>query len=79
MDKRFLQANKEALLSLLLTIAYLIGWTLSAYCLGNEPGVTGFPQWFEVSCLFTPIGFILICCTVVKFQFKDIPLESDIH
>ncbi|MDF7667359.1 DUF997 family protein [Orbaceae bacterium ESL0727] len=75
MDKRYQQANKEAVWSLLLTCIYLIAWLISAYCLGNEPGILGFPLWFEVSCLFVPIGFVLLCWYTVKRKFKLIPLE----
>lgn len=77
MDKRYLQANQEARLSLYITLLYLILWTASAYCLGSETDLFGFPMWFEISCVFTPIGFVLICYIVVKYWFKDISLEND--
>ncbi|WP_392553071.1 YhdT family protein [Orbus wheelerorum] len=76
MDKRYLQANKEARLSLYITLFYLVCWVLSAYCLGDKLGILGFPAWFEISCVLTPIAFILICYLVVKCRFKDISLES---
>ncbi|QIQ21173.1 DUF997 family protein [Zophobihabitans entericus] len=77
MDKRYLQANKEAVLSLLLTILYLLAWLITAYCLGSEPGITGLPLWFEVSCVFVPLGFVLACYIAVRFKFKNISLEPD--
>jgi len=76
-DKRYLQANKEAKLSLYITLFYLICWVLSAYFLGDTPGMLGFPAWFEISCVLTPIGFIFICYLAVKYRFKNISLESD--
>jgi len=77
MDKRYLQANKEARLSLYTTLLYLICWITSAYCLSDKPGMLGLPAWFELSCVLTPIGFILICCLVVKCRFKDISLDNE--
>jgi len=76
MDKRFIQANKEAKLSLILTLSYLIIWGLAAYFLDNQRGFLGFPVWFEASCFFLPLAFIVVCWLVVKFKFSDIPLDS---
>lgn len=75
MDSRYKQANKEALLSLCLTLFYIIVWVLCAYYGGNSVGVIGLPLWFELSCLFAPIAFILCCYLIVKFTFKHISLE----
>lgn len=41
MDKRFVQAHKEALLALVLTFIYLLGWLLTAYLPDNTVGLTG--------------------------------------
>lgn len=76
MDPRYKQANKEAKLSLLLTFIYLIGWIVCAYFVGDSTGLLGFPLWFELSCIMVPLGFILLCWIIVKFQFKNIPLEQ---
>lgn len=57
MDKRFVQAHKEALLALVLTFIYLLGWLLTAYLPDNTVGLTGLPVWFELSCLFLPVLF----------------------
>lgn len=76
MDTRFKQAKKEAKLSLLLTAFYLIAWVVCAYCVGNKIGFWGLPLWFELSCIMTPLAFILLCIIVVKSQFKDISLEQ---
>ena len=76
MDPRYQQANKEAKLSLLLTIIYLIGWIICAYFVGDSIGFLGFPLWFELSCIMVPLGLILLCWIIVKFQFKNISLEQ---
>lgn len=76
MDTRYKQASKEAKLSFLLTIIYLVAWIFSAYFGCNEIGLLGLPLWFELSCILIPIGFILLCWIVVKIQFHDIPLEQ---
>ncbi|SCB88649.1 YhdT family protein [Gilliamella intestini] len=76
MDARYKQANKEAKLSLLLTFIYLLGWVICAYCISDKIGFLGLPLWFELSCIIVPLGFILLCWLVVKFQFKNISLEQ---
>ncbi|MCX8600681.1 MULTISPECIES: YhdT family protein [unclassified Gilliamella] len=76
MDTRYKQANKEAKLSLLLTIFYLIAWSVGAYCVKDKMGLLGLPLWFELSCILAPVGFILLCFIIVKSQFKNISLEQ---
>ncbi|MFV9997212.1 MAG: YhdT family protein [Arsenophonus endosymbiont of Dermacentor nuttalli] len=76
MDKRFLQSNKEARWSIFLTFAYLCSWIITAYLPGKGVGITGMPLWFELSCLYLPLIFILLCILIVKFIFKPIPLEN---
>ncbi|HGJ5882410.1 YhdT family protein [Arsenophonus sp.] len=76
MDKRFLQSNKEARWSVFLTVAYLCSWIMTAYLAGEEMGITGMPLWFELSCLYLPLIFILLCVLMVKFIFKQMSLED---
>jgi uncharacterized membrane protein YhdT len=38
---------------------------------------TGFPRWFEMACILTPLLFIGLCWAMVKFIYRDIPLEDD--
>ena len=68
MDTRFVQAHKEARWALGLTLLYLAVWLVAAYLPGVAPGFTGFPRWFEMACILTPL---------VKFIYRDIPLEDD--
>ena len=75
-DKRFLQANREARWAFGLTIAYLIAWSLAAYLPDDAQGITGLPHWFEMSCLLIPLIFILLSGLMVRFIYRDIPLED---
>lgn len=77
MDKRFVQANKEARWALWLTLLYLAAWLAAAYIPRVTPGMTGLPHWFELACVLTPLIFILLCWAMVKFIYRDIPLEDD--
>lgn len=77
MDKRFVQANKEARWALWLTLLYLIAWLLAAYLPDNTQGITGLPHWFEMACLLTPLLFILLCWLMVRVIFRDMSLEDD--
>nr|WP_314264429.1 YhdT family protein [uncultured Moellerella sp.] len=76
MDKRFLQSNREARWALFLTLAYLIGWLITAYLPDSTQGITGLPLWFEWSCLILPILFIILCTLMIKLVFKDMSLED---
>lgn len=76
MNTRFRQAQKEAKLSLFLTVMYMIAWVCSAYLPGTKPGLWGFPRWFEAACLFLPPAFILFCWCIIRSQFKCISLTS---
>ena len=44
MDKRFIQAHKEARWALLLTLLYLAAWLASAYIPNSLQGFTGLPH-----------------------------------
>ncbi|MBG3081715.1 YhdT family protein [Proteus mirabilis] len=77
MDKRFVQAHKEALWALILTFIYLLGWLITAYLPDNTLGITGLPVWFELSCLFLPVLFFLLCYLMVRYFFKDMPLGDE--
>ena len=77
MDKRFVQAHKEARWALWLTLLYLAAWLAAAYLPGVAIGFTGLPHWFEMACLLVPLLFILLCWAMVKLVFRDIPLEDN--
>ncbi len=45
--------------------AYMLVWFVTAYLVPTAYlGLLGFPLWFELSCLYTPLGFIVVagCC-----------------
>lgn len=71
------QLNREAKWSLYLTFTYLAGWVVFAYFLPNGTGILGFPLWFEMSCIFLPILFIIISMAVLKTVYQDIDLDAN--
>ncbi|TCV96581.1 YhdT family protein [Biostraticola tofi] len=77
MDKRFLQAHREARYAFGLALAYMVAWGLAAYLPDGQPGITGLPHWFEMACLAVPLAFIILCWLMVRLLFRDIPLEDD--
>ncbi|GAA3908427.1 MULTISPECIES: YhdT family protein [Gibbsiella] len=77
MEKRFIQAHREARWALWLTLLYLLAWTLAAYLPDSEIGITGLPHWFEMACLLVPLLFIGLCWLMVRVLFRDIPLEDN--
>lgn len=70
------QLNREAKWSLYLTLFYLAGWVIFAYFMPNGTGVFGFPLWFELSCVFLPILFIVITLAALKAVYQDIDLDA---
>lgn len=77
MDKRFVQAHREARWSFWLAVAYLIAWSLMAWLPDDKQGITGLPHWFEMACLLVPALFILLCWLMVRLVFREIPLEDE--
>ncbi|MFZ4833302.1 YhdT family protein [Rouxiella sp. Mn2063] len=77
MDKRFLQANREARWAFGLTVAYLLAWSSAAYLLDDKQGITGLPHWFEMACLLVPLLFVLLSWVMVRVVFRDISLENN--
>jgi len=75
-DKRFMQANREARSSFGRTLGYLLAWSLAAYLPNDTQGVTGLPHWFEMSCLLVPLIFVLLSWIMVRVIYRDIPLED---
>ncbi|QHA87669.1 YhdT family protein [Serratia rhizosphaerae] len=76
MEKRFIQAHREARWALGLTLFYVLAWALAAYLPDSRIGVTGLPHWFEMACLLVPLLFIILCWLMVRVIFRDIPLED---
>lgn len=78
-DRRFVQANREALAALGLGVGYFIWWYVAAYGFGSGPVaeysyVFGFPAWFFYSCVAGFLIFSILAGLMVRLFFKDIPL-----
>ncbi|MBM7644193.1 putative membrane protein YhdT [Scopulibacillus daqui] len=81
-DPRYKIANREALFGVILALINFIWWYGFAYGLGSKPVesfhyILGFPAWFFYSCI---LGFVVVTVLViilVKFIFKDIPLDNE--
>lgn len=82
-DPRYKVSNKEALIAIVIAVANFIWWYAFAYGLGSKSVskyhyVFGFPAWFFYSCVLGFIVFTIIVIIVVKYLFKEIPLDADI-
>ena len=77
LSQRYKQAAKEARWALGLAILYVIGWCVCAYLPKKSSGPIGFPLWFELSCIYLPILFVIIGYWIVKIVFLDIPLDVE--
>ena len=81
-DSRFLQANREALFALAAYALYFLWRYRTAYGLwigftDNDVDTLGMPDWFFYSCV---LGYPVACLLVwglVRFFFKDMPLDDD--
>jgi len=79
---RFIQADKEAAITLLVYIGYLLWWALCAYGLGSQDPETytyiwGLPAWFFYSCVVGYPALSLALWIVILLFFKDMPLDDD--
>ncbi len=77
LQQRYRQAAKEAQWTFGLTILYVIGWCVCAYLPENTAGPLGFPLWFELSCIYLPILFIVVAFWVIQIVFQHIDLENN--
>lgn len=77
LSQRYKQAAKEARWTFILTILYVIGWCVCAYLPENTAGPLGFPLWFELSCIYLPILFIVVAFWVIQIVFQHIDLENN--
>ena len=77
MDKRFVQAHKEARWAPWLTLLYLAARLVTAYLPDSAVGITGLPHWFEMACLLVPLIFVLLSWLMVRFIFRDFSLEDN--
>lgn len=79
-DRRFRQANFEAICSVGLAVLYFVWWYAFAYGLGaGDPTkyrfVLGVPEWFFYSSVLGPVLFCLLAALMVRFLFRRVSLE----
>lgn len=80
-DRRFAQANREALIALGAYGLYFLWWYAAAYGLGDgDPRsysrIMGMPSWFFYSCI---VGYPLITLFLwglMRLFFQDMPLDD---
>lgn len=80
-DRRFAQANREALIALGAYGLYFLWWYATAYGLGDgEPRsysrIMGMPSWFFYSCI---VGYPLITLFLwglMRLFFQDMSLDD---
>ncbi|WP_308570036.1 DUF997 family protein [uncultured Haemophilus sp.] len=75
LSQRYRQAAKEARWALGLSLLYVIGWCVCAYLPKRTAGPLGFPLWFELSCIYLPILFIVLAYWILRIVYQDISLE----
>lgn len=83
-DPRYKISDREALIGCAIAVANFLWWFGFAYGLGSKDVskyhyVFGFPAWFFYSCVAGSVIFILVVIFVVRFFFKDIPLDAEIE
>ncbi len=78
------QAHREAIWAVGLALGYFVWWYVSAYGFSSNTDIEtlpplywGMPLWFLLSCIIGPIVFTILCALMVKFVFKDIPLDRE--
>lgn len=81
-DWRYPIAHREAWIGIALVFFHFAWWYGFAYGFGAKPVesytyILGFPAWFFYSCILGFILIIVLVSLVVRFLFKDLPLESD--
>lgn len=84
LSRRYRQAHKEAKWAIALALAYFAWWYGFAYGLAPE-GIEqalptlyfGLPLWFLLACVIGPLLFTLLCALMVKYLFKDMPLDIE--
>ncbi len=83
-NKRFKQADREALIALGVYGFFFLWWTLFAFVPGSgDPElysyVFGMPAWFFYSCVLGyPVVSVLLW-VVIKATFSDMPLDAPDH
>ncbi len=77
-----LQIKKEAIISIVMYIAFFLWWYFTGYGLGSgDPSeytyIFGLPMWFFLSCVVGYVGFSIAVIIVVKCFFKNFDLGEE--
>ena len=80
-NKRYRQAEREALITLGVYVFFFLWWTLFAFGMGGgDPEdyayVLGMPTWFFYSCILGYPVVTVVLWLVLKLYFKDMPLDG---
>lgn len=80
-NKRYKQADKEALITLLMYGFFFLWWTFFAFGLGggdpqNYTYICGLPAWFFYSCVVGYPIITLLLWVVIRKWFVDMPLDA---
>lgn len=80
-NKRYRQADREALITLGVYAFFFLWWTFFAFGLGsgdpeNYTYVFGMPAWFFYSCVLGYPVVTIVLWFALKLFFKDMPLEA---
>ena len=80
-NKRYKQADREALIALGVYVFFFLWWTLFAFGLGSgDPEhytyVLGMPAWFFYSCVLGYPVVTVLLWVVIRVAFSDMPLDS---
>ncbi len=81
-DKRYRVANREAIIGVVLVLLNFGMWYGFAYGMGGgDPKdytyILGFPAWFFYSCIVTTITMLVLIAILLKFVFKEVPLDDE--
>lgn len=83
-DRRFKQCNRELVYTFVFFIINILiigGISLLAYGkpVDQISFIAGFPAWFFYGCLIGSLVLCVLTYLMVKFLFKDIPLDAYIE
>ena len=81
-DKRYRIAHREALIGVALVVVNFVLWYGFAYGMGGgDPTeytyIMGFPAWFFYSCIVTTLFMLVLIAVLLKFVFKEVPLDDE--
>ena len=70
------QLHREAKWAVGLAVIYLIFWVIFAYMSPDGRGFFSMPWWFELSCVYLPIAFVLAGFWVLSRVYRTVDLDT---